>query len=929
MSKSSIVETFSSTVSYLVRAYRSAADSNGHPQTTLKETASSDSSEVVFRRVALITGRPYYWGASIADAPEHAEGVGKLLEWGVGLPGASMGISAHGIGLIVRSIYAARGKEPAPFVNDWLNGVGATAMEAPLWHEDVERFGRHLHRLLRFVRQAETPDDFVWVKPSDANWWIATAIESLRAYTTLLRRDEDVELLLSLCDRHSCTLFAPFVNSILLEQLKSLYGNERYQGLLEKYHDLPQAVHQHRNDIYWSLRLLNFSYSGSRLVNIPILSLWSDRPSSLSWAPPNPEARRKTTHFSPEVAAALFEEALLPRLEVLFATLHQAFNIGRDRVEVGERESRPSVLYFAEPADLPARAEDYLDRNKQAIDPLVKTCLWSDDALSEQVAWGLLQRNLTTLRREYSDKTNYSSWYLLLPLGPEAASPQDFRHNIEANLWYLARRLSYLEFAFSDEASDIYSKMELIDARIPSWRNILEELQDLTTGFTKFLTLGRSNRIQVYEELEKIHVLQLRLQTKLENEISIANLEQQRFEDYVSSTKRYIRDKVTLSKPSHVSTQSLYEALCNPFPYDYLYQEFQRFGKQMSFLKSSIERIRTLSDTVNTVLENANQRASKRLETRTSTLSILVGFLALIGLAEFIPGAQLQSTSENPDPVYLGLLHLSTLEATARILIIVVGLAALGIFVLYWLLWVWDRTARRQKLFSARVQELWAYAEEAKANCVWGHIQQALRSEDREEINKLLQDHRITVQDILRQPEVMKSAGDEVWNEVERIDDQAAQSLAEICKVLNKARYGQTSRLKIPDFLRSFQSGQAENWLEHARYARYRFDLFALSPDIIPLPRTLCIFWYMSNEFLEHPIFSDQEFSKSLKVAGFKKDELDQLRDWLSSLDNQKYISETGISKLAAELKNRGVTTDPRLSNRSPGVREGSLSGAI
>ena len=867
--------------------------------------------EMQFSRVALVTGLPLYWETPTVSAQEHAKRFGELLKWCLRLPNVHLGIDPMGVGLILRSIYAQH-DEPLPAnLSQRLESVGATEEERVLWPKDVELFDSHRDQLIELVRLAETHKGYAWVKPEEAEWWIKATIESLGEYAAELERNGLQTLSSPLVNRHRCTLFASFEDCNLLEhlkdveQLKDSLDEEEYQSLyqscVEEGENLPLEISDHsRHTVHWSWQLTNFALSHNNLVNLPLLALWSDRPSSaVRWAPPRPEAYQgNKTPLPPDKAASLLGDVLWKKFEVLFKAVSEAFKFGQALPEFTGYKSQLPVFYFANPVDPPALPQAYPEERKLAICPLVQKCLMSNNPLADEVSWGVLEHDLVALRREIHGDDNHFSCYLLLPVASGSVSGQELEEELERDLAHLALNLSLLEFSYNDMVPNVYAAdIEPIKARHEArqglWKLTLKDLESQMADSLNLLPgLGRSDAAKVYEEFEKLGELQIRVEHRLEKgRADLDDAKEEIVSGYGKMTEYYL-ERMAFSPLSGVDVYSLRDALLNPFAYGYLGQLLQSSRDQVDRLSSNIKLINTVQNRVSAVLVNADQRAREHLAYRTSVLGAAIGFLALFSLAEFIPGVQLGGSNAYAFPGWLeypsqwagsllpGLLP--GLVNIARIAMLSVGLIILIFF--FYLLVRDFRSARRQKLFGIEVQRLRNLSKES------------------------------------REPSI------EGWDALERKDEQATQLLCKLWTTTERAVEDDRTKRLLRDlrFRQSdatqFWSEQIAGWLQRGRYLRYRTDLFVLCPNEIPLPRTLCIFQYKSDSvfgeriFSEHQgMFSGQDFENSLKRAGFSEDQIRHLTCWL--FERKEQIRAMSVGDFAKEL-DQGVR-EARSNGRS------------
>lgn len=893
-----------------------------------------------FSRVALVTGRPLYWDTRTADPGEHAERLGGLLKWCLSLPGVRLGIDPKGIGLILRSVYKQR-EEPLPEdVDGKLSLLGVTESGTVPWKGDIGHFDDHRERLLDLVRRTETSGDYVWIEPNEAQWWetgkwknpeeaqwwVSKTIESLKEYAA--RADEDQGRLSHLFNRHRCTLFAPFDGSVLLGHLKERLDDEVYQRL-------PQDVRGSRDTIYWSWQLINFHFSRDRLVDIPLLALWSGRPAGTVWAPRRSRSERTTT-LSQDQVPSLLEDILWKKFEVLFRAARKAFEISQAVPEFAGYTGHSSVFYFADLADPPALPEEYVGGRKPAIDPLLEKSL---SPAPEGVAWGVLEeRDLVVLRGEVAANDDFSRYsrYLLLPVDSGSASSQELEEKSEKNLARVASGLAYLEFTYDDEAESIYTDTESIRARQPLWGHILDNVEDSATISKDLLPgLGRVDHAQVYQEFRKLHILQRpRVKAKLDKElkdyqelVALAKAEDET-KSYKGRTEEYLqRDRMTFSPLSDGNGTVLPNALLEPFPYKYLNKQLQTANEQAQLLENNVEKIKELSETASNVHQTTEQRARESLTARTTALSALVGFLALAGLAEFIPGAALGSEESASKPGWLPGSLLSGLETVVQHLIII-GLIAIPLGLLFYAVgWVSCKLPYRLNRFGNQAQRLWVYTGWAGAYCWVALLRQNFPMVDGKLFVGPLREFADSIHAIVQRPEkVARSTADEAWKKSEKMDKKATKLLCKLWKKTERARDGHTNPLvrfldhyvwrflkpplRFSQFQWSSQPIGVTEWLRRTRYVRYRNELVVLCPKVVPSPRLSCILRYKSDDFLEGSMISDRGFRNSLNIVGFGEDEIESLKGWLE--ENAEQIREMDVKRFAKLLEERGVTAIPR-----------------
>lgn len=717
-------------------------------------------------------------------------------------------------------------------------------------------------------------------------------------------------------NRHRCTFFGRFGKSGLLQHLETQLGEEEYQNLSEQYSRLSRRTGERLDNVYWSWQLVNFRLVQSRLINIPILALWSDRPFGTVWAPQRPRRPRPESEL-PDGADTLLEGAPLEKLdELIFKRVLRVFRIGQAIPKLAHYTSRPPVFYFVDHANPPQSVEDYAGSGASLIKPLFKKCLGRKGFSKKEVAWGILEqdsaaRDLVALRSEVTDGySRYLSRYLLLRAGP-GPSPDQEDEKLEKDLERVVRNLTYLEFKHSDEAEDLYVNVESIRERQPIWKGVLDEVRDSATSSMHFLSsLGRSDHGPIYDEFRELHVLQRsRIKARLDKDLDEHTRAQSESKNYRVSTEEYLQqEEIAFSSLSRSDVPDLHKALLDPFPYKHINRELESDNNRRNLLNKNVKETEDLSGTVNAVLESTEERARGHSSLVMAALAVLVGFLAVAGLAQFVPGSQLgdpQSVANGNSEPKLNLLRsvveLSTLELIVQGVIIagiIVTVTASVVLLLYILYLSINRF--RLHRFGNKVQKLWTLAS---ADTSQGFAK------------KEKTDEKATV--LLRELfEMIEPTNDRTSPLARFFDNYVWRPVKFLWWTLRCSwRILRVHRPSRPEWV--------TNWLKRASYIRYRNELFILGPKIIPSPRVLCIIRHNSNGFLQGSMISERDFRESLEAIGWKKDEIRSLDRWLSEPDNETQIQEMDVHEFAAVLKERGVTADPE--KRTPEKWEGLL----
>jgi hypothetical protein len=150
----------------------------------------------------------------------------------------------------------------------------------------------------------------------------------------------------------------------------------------------------------------------------------------------------------------------------------------------------------------------------------------------------------------------------------------------------------------------------------------------------------------------------------------------------------------------------------------------------------------------------------------------------------------------------------------------------------------------------------------------------------------------------------------DVGSRLERIDTQSTKALVDLWQDI----------LEVSDPVR----GSAFNdWKRRERRLEYNIQLFDLSPEMIPLPRTLCILRFKSAELRRYSMVPDWDWISFLGTVGIDSDEARQLTEWLSAPVVADQVGNMDVATFASVLKAHGVSADPAL--RTPDKWTGSL----
>lgn len=878
------------------------------PQSPPSPQLTQSAEEARFDHVALLMGRPLYWNS----APiQHSTAVKTLLNWCLGLPGARLGVSPSGVAQIIQSTFASSSEQPSTEEVALLARFGTRARSAIDFYPDVLVWHEHLNRMLDWLREVSQVNDYIWLDSQDSRSWIESTSTSLKTYTDILDTDSAGDVLLQLMSRHDCTLFAPFDGPAMWDQFASLVAalppdqQPAYQQMLVD----PQFSREQLSRItgtFWSWRILNFGSVGGSIISTPLLGLWNDYPSSHVLAPPAPEVFATRPRFTAAETVRILDNIYWQVLETLFNAVRLACGLGVAEPEFNGIESRPPVFFYAAPTSSPLAPQAYVTDLSSTIRPLVKSCLLTDDPLSDQVAWGVLAGDLVTLRHELSHSRSYQSRYLLLPTVATSSTTEP----IEDKLGTIADLLTYLEFSVGHETRDVYTDMDPLSSRSATWGGTLDSMEDLTSeGMELLPRRSRASRLRIRNRLAQLRTTLQRLQVSIEKGATSVNGVEQSYKNYIDGTDDFIRRTITSSIVSNVSVRSLSEAIKSAYPYTYLKQPLQSLHDTVHLLRTSAERVNSLIDTV---LEQADRLERDRLTRLGETGGVLLILVGIIGFLPQFVNAQPESAQPYTPTTLPSLIadYISPqgLHLGARILLILFGIVLVVSVSVYTYTWITQSLLRpRVPLNTIAVQfrEIVDKSEPPVSRA---------RAYENDVASALTSGSTLPASESPPAAQSSRDAASAVWRQVDHLDEQATKMLSSLWKQLSELA-GKIDR-------RGRRGSHA--WETRTRILEHLIEIFDFAPQTIPLPRTLCILRFKSTDFRIRTTVSNRDFERSLGGARFAEFEVRALNAWLSEPGNIRQIREWDVATFARILRERGVSADPQ--KRTPDKWQGSLT---
>lgn len=819
-----------------------------------------------FARLALFTGGPLYWSTPTYTPAEHTHQLVDLLHWCLGLPGARVGINPQGIAQIIVSLIQSGTRQITDEIGRKLREFVLRVESTPQWPFDDRNWNDHWPRLIDWLNRSST-SELLWVTADEGGWWVEATGQSLLQYSAL---SLEPNYLLNLLGRHSCIVFGPYDDQATREHLVSLARERDRADIIQTLNESAALTDPRIASVCWSWNLLSFGNVGERsLVLTPELALWSDWPLSPIWAPPRPTPLPSSVLFTAQEAASFLEEHLWTTIETYFGLARSAVDLGISSPTFGGRQARSPVFYFAFPAEPPMHPEEYLSDRARAIQPITDRCLLAQDPVSDQVGWGILQGSVVTMRSETVSENAYALWYLLLPTLAKNLSAQQ----IEEIAGSLVGRLSYLEFSIGHEARDVSTDLEQYQNRRRLFAGSLDAVSSVIAQAIDLIpTVSRRLVGKINTSSPQLLRLMLRMQANAETVQSDTVQLQIQYQSYMDSTADFFRRGIPCSPLANTQLLSLRTAVLHAYPYAYIDQPLKSQTVGMNEVRDQIERT---IEALQMFIEQAELHAREQL-TRWGTLfASLIVVVTLLGTFSQI----FSGTSEDSSQFVTWLndiIPASLLESILHVLG-VLALAAVLVTVVIFLV------ARLRYILPARPDRFVAH---------------------------LIRYRTLVDQAVAVVEERATISPRDVGSRLEDIDSKSTEFLDVLWK-------------EIIDISRSVRSSAFKKWQRRERRLEYSIQLFDLSPDLIPLPRTICILRFKSAELRRYSMIPDWDWTSFLNASGIGSDDARKLDEWLKAPVIAEQVSRMDVDAFARALKEHGVSADPEL--RTPDKWTGNL----
>ncbi|HEV2238019.1 MAG TPA: hypothetical protein VGR57_15265 [Ktedonobacterales bacterium] len=863
------------------------------PPTPLAQprTATPPAEETRFDRAAMISGRSLYWDS---EPTENALRVFTLIRWCLHLPETRLGISPYDVARILRSVYSAPSGNLAPDappdVVQLFERYGVVNLQASAALYASQRWVERRDVLTVWLTEQGNRGGYIWLEANDADWWLNATLESLLSYTELFDRNIDSAIIYDLLGRHRCTVFAPFAGGAMWDHLVALvdaipdpHWRATYRRRLDRA-PLNRESCERIEGSFWSWRLIDFADADGSIIYTPLFAAWSYWPESAEWAPPTLANVTTNPSFSNIELAQLLNNVFWVQLETLFGLARIASGLGQASSDFAGIETRPPVFFYADPHTPPRYPEQYARSLREFIAPLVSGCLLSQDALSAQVAWGLVEGNLVTLRSEISNSEYYFPRYLLLP-----TLSSRLRGGIELDIGTIANQLTYLEFTIGLEARYTYTALDPLAARGALWGGTLDTVADVTGDAADLLASAGRNHIKtINRRLTSLNMILRRLETFIEKAASDSYEVQRKHTSYIDGTDDFMRRQLTESVVPRIVATNLREALLNAYPYQYVKEPLKTLQSTMRDVRDSVQRS---SGTIDTILEQADRQSREALAILGRWVGALVTLLALVvGLLQVV-GQQSTSINNGTSPAYKSFIqqYLPWLPTVTPLVFAALGMLLVIFAFIYGGQWIAQALPHKRHEFIEQVQRFRAMVAAAEALRGRALAAQAAAADTAEELK----------------------AASLLWADLERLDEDASKLLATLWDDLRAARQrlsaGNGRMTRTSRGIAVHTPGMSD-WEFKAHVLEHTIELFDLVPRRIALPRALCVLRFKSGDFYSRSTIPAGDFYVSLRSIGMRTEEIRTLEQWLTMPENQYLIRETDAAAFVRVLQSRGVT---------------------
>jgi|GEM_PF-5413760 len=888
-----------------------------------------------FAQLGLLVGSFMFWEEDSDDPqPQRLE---NLMRWTLKLPPVliseeryypRLGISASGFAHIYYTVLQAKKRqEPLSKTHEADKKTIANALfrlvnlsdstqqdiADPLDITDSHNIYQHFeHNLDDFARYIKDLNDavktaqphhsaagsrtYIWLDPDHTGWWMTAMKKSLDDCLRLMREKvltlSDVE---RICAWLECSVFVPLDITQpfpTLDTAEDEEMRERSADLAVKLGEAAERVYREQREsrylyLSWNLFAFNFweNYWRKKLIHRTMLALWTAWPHELGWAPMPPEGIPSHLTSLDEVAHLLTD--LLPALRRYFLLIKDAHRLSLTYPsfeKTGQVQTHyPPTFYFADPVQRLPKTAAYVKNTD--VHHLISNCIGYNDPFADTLSWTSLERIMVTVRGETTQTSHYKARYLLLPI---EASPDNGKM-IGLDLDYIVGLLTFLEYTVGLEAEDIYKRVKDIESERAVDSDTIDTVDYITRRLANIVSsLPVETLKSVTEEFAELQLLLGRVKYSHEKMRGEAIQLEQQYDFLVNRTIEFLREKMHMAPVPNLLPLS--KALMETYPYRSLRRPILYLPVYTAQLVTSIERVGALLTLLSTAISNY---ALKQRERQDRQIQIFVAILAIVALLVALP-------QFFPSVNAISILNLFGYETiynsnNGKILLVTLAIVLLA-FLVWFCIWILLRMKafsgpkKERNRFRECVRKLWNLAD---------HTTYMYKDENR---------NKEGLSRLSPPPHWFKNQ----WNSgqgADNIDSQATSILQELWLYLDSLSH-ESSTNKQRTWSDNKQQA-SKDLIAQVRILSRLIHVFVLRPDLIPLPRALCILRYKSLQFLEKSTIGDNEFRDSLKYAGYSSDQVKSLQDWLDEPVNLKWIRDNSVNKVAEALGKKGITANP------------------
>ncbi|HEC23565.1 MAG TPA: hypothetical protein ENI95_11700 [Chloroflexi bacterium] len=600
---------------------------------------------------------------------------------------------------------------------------------------------------------------------------------------------------------------------------------------------------------------IDWSHVGKSVLWTPQLRISDFWPVSARLAPPRLMAVPPSSPKTSLVAADILENLFWKQVEKGFRIMRLGFGLGEAGVWVARHELEPPVFYYAEPAEMPSRPEDFLESPACLADleHLCRVALGTHDPRSSDVIGSFLEGNLLALRRELLGSDRIHPFYLVLPWW--STERAEWIEEVERELLFIADKLFYVEFSAGYRIYDITTDLAMPTEAMALWGGTLDDAAEIVRDLQRTVAfeMARSRqKKEAFITVKHLRALLSRLEAEMLRVTDQVLMMERRWRVAVESTAQFAARAFTAREIPGL--RSLIAGL----------KDFGVYRLTGELTRQASQRARQIRETfagtekmLYNMLEQEQQEEREQEERNQRVLGYSLAALAAVTALPIVIGqmdwGELQSVMQDWPPMFSWLGSLMRMVHPYLALIAVIGAAVLISFLTGMLLLALWQPGRRRKsemeIVGSRLAEAWQWVGVARP------------------MIGLLREHAFVSR------RVPDSAVPEIAilrREADEWDRRVCERIVEIWEWILAQR--EEDRIDP-------EAGLHTRWQQVRRFI-ITTEMLDNRPTPLPLPVTLCLFRYKSTDFIASSPVSDFEFEQMLNGYGFEDDEVRAIDQW-------------------------------------------------